>query len=55
MSTQELGMASARLGHHAAARRLVERVYLGYQNLKPRDDKMAFVTLQNLAFIYTPP
>ncbi|GAB1317938.1 hypothetical protein MFIFM68171_08148 [Madurella fahalii] len=52
MSMQELGMANMRLDNLTATRKLLEKACLGYENLRPRDDKMGFTVLQNLASIY---
>ncbi|KAK4159583.1 hypothetical protein QBC43DRAFT_247186 [Cladorrhinum sp. PSN259] len=52
MSMQELAMANWRLGRPVAARKLLERACLGYENLRPRNDNMNFAVLQNLASVY---
>ncbi|KAK3305923.1 uncharacterized protein B0T15DRAFT_533865 [Chaetomium strumarium] len=53
MSMQELGMANWRLNRATAARKLLEKACLGYENLRPRDDgKMVFMVLLNLASVY---
>lgn len=52
MTMQELGSINNKLGNTAAARLLLEKAYIGYENLAKPDSRMALLTLNNLAGVY---
>ncbi|GIC88694.1 uncharacterized protein Aud_005092 [Aspergillus udagawae] len=52
MTMQELGSIKRRLNHLLESRILLERAYLGYENLQEPNEEMAYGTLCNIAAVY---
>ncbi|GFG10715.1 nephrocystin-3 [Aspergillus udagawae] len=52
MTMQELGSIKRRLNHLLESRILLERAYLGYENLQEPNEEMAYGTLCNIASVY---
>ncbi|KAK0742668.1 hypothetical protein B0T18DRAFT_168367, partial [Schizothecium vesticola] len=49
MTMQELGTVNIRMKNYPAARMLLEKAYIGYENLSPPDERMTLLTPSNLA------